>query len=57
MSGARCSAAIERITPESPWLTTLRGFARYGERVAVSSRGRTLTLRNSPRRPMRCVPP
>ena len=29
--------------PESPWLTTLRGFARYGDRVAVSSRGRTLT--------------
>jgi len=29
--------------PESPWQTSLRGFARYGERVAVSSRGRTLT--------------
>ena len=32
------------MTPESPWLTTLRGFARYGDRVAVSSRGRTLTF-------------
>ncbi|HKS64102.1 MAG TPA: class I adenylate-forming enzyme family protein [Xanthobacteraceae bacterium] len=29
--------------PESPWQTSLRGFARYGERVAVSSRGRMLT--------------
>lgn len=28
---------------ESPWATTLRGFARYGDRVAVSSRGTTLT--------------
>ncbi len=31
------------MTPESPWLTTLRGFARFGDRVAVSSRGRTLS--------------
>ena len=31
------------MTPESPWQTTLRGFARFGDRVAVSSRGRTLT--------------
>src|ERR1044072_5023425 len=31
------------MTPESPWQTTLRGFARYGDRVAVSSRSRTLT--------------
>jgi len=31
------------MTPESPWLTTLRCFARYGERVAVSSRSLTLT--------------
>ena len=31
------------MTPESPWQTTLRGFARFGERVAVSSRGRALT--------------
>ena len=31
------------MTPESPWLTTLRGFARFGDRVAVSSRGRVLT--------------
>src|ERR1043166_4340278 len=31
------------MTPESPWLTTLRGFARYGDRIAVASRGRTLT--------------
>jgi malonyl-CoA/methylmalonyl-CoA synthetase len=31
------------MTPESPWQTSLRGFARFGERVAVSSRGRTLT--------------
>jgi len=31
--------------PESPWQTTLRGFAaRFGERVAVASRGRTLTF-------------
>jgi acyl-CoA synthetase (AMP-forming)/AMP-acid ligase II len=30
--------------PESPWATSLRGFAaRYGDRVAVASRGRTLT--------------
>lgn len=29
--------------PESPWLTMLRGFARFGERVAVASRGKTLT--------------
>jgi malonyl-CoA/methylmalonyl-CoA synthetase len=27
--------------PESPWATTLRGFARFGDRVAVSSRGAT----------------
>src|ERR1044072_8337635 len=31
------------MTPESPWQTTLRGFARYGDRVAVASRARTLT--------------
>jgi hypothetical protein len=31
------------MTPESPWLTTLRCFARYGERVAMSSRSLTLT--------------
>jgi non-ribosomal peptide synthetase component E (peptide arylation enzyme) len=31
----------------SPWQTSLRGFAaRYGDRVAVSSRGRTLTYTN-----------
>jgi malonyl-CoA/methylmalonyl-CoA synthetase len=30
--------------PESPWQTSLRGFAaRFGDRVAVASRGRTLT--------------
>lgn len=29
--------------PESPWQTSLRGFTRYGDRIAVSSRGRTLT--------------
>jgi malonyl-CoA/methylmalonyl-CoA synthetase len=31
------------MTPESPWQTSLRGFARYGERVAMSSRSLTLT--------------
>src|SRR5882724_6798938 len=31
--------------PESPWQTTLRGFARFGDRVAVASRGRELTFR------------
>jgi acyl-CoA synthetase (AMP-forming)/AMP-acid ligase II len=32
------------IVPESPWATSLRGFAaRFGDRVAVASRGRTLT--------------
>ena len=31
--------------PESPWQTSLRSFAvRFGERVAVASRGRTLTF-------------
>jgi len=34
---------MNRMTPESPWQTTLRSFARYGERVAVCSRGRRLT--------------
>ena len=30
--------------PESPWATSLRGFAaRFGDRVAVTSRGNTLT--------------
>jgi acyl-coenzyme A synthetase/AMP-(fatty) acid ligase len=34
----------ETLLRESPWLTSLRGFAaRFGTRVAVSSRGRTLT--------------
>src|ERR1044072_8092960 len=31
------------MNPESPWQTTLRGFAGSGARVAVASRGRTLT--------------
>src|SRR5882724_13519047 len=30
--------------PESPWQTTLRGFARFGDRLAVASRGRELTF-------------
>ena len=30
--------------PESPWQTTLRGFVRFGDRIAVSSRGRALTF-------------
>ncbi len=29
--------------PENPWVAALRGFAQFGERVAVASRGRTLT--------------
>lgn len=29
---------------ESPWLSTLRGFGRYGDRVAVASRGQILTF-------------
>jgi malonyl-CoA/methylmalonyl-CoA synthetase len=33
------------LAPESPWQTTLRGFARFGDRVAVASRGHTLTFR------------
>ena len=34
----------ETVPPESPWATSLRGFAaRFGARVAVASRGRTLT--------------
>jgi acyl-coenzyme A synthetase/AMP-(fatty) acid ligase len=34
----------ETLLPESPWLTSLRGFAaRFGARVAVASRGRILT--------------
>ncbi|MEA2929118.1 MAG: hypothetical protein QOG38_1546 [Hyphomicrobiales bacterium] len=34
----------ETVRPESPWATSLRGFAaRFGDRVAVASRGRTLT--------------
>jgi acyl-CoA synthetase (AMP-forming)/AMP-acid ligase II len=28
---------------QNPWGTSLRGFAEFGDRVAVSSRGRTLT--------------
>ena len=28
---------------QNPWASSLRGFARFGDRVAVSSRGRTLT--------------
>ncbi len=28
---------------ENPWAAALRGFAQFGERVAVASRGRTLT--------------
>src|SRR2546430_207491 len=28
---------------ENPWLVSLRGFAQFSERVAVASRGRTLT--------------
>jgi acyl-CoA synthetase (AMP-forming)/AMP-acid ligase II len=28
---------------ENPWARSLRGFAQFGERVAVASRGRTLT--------------
>jgi acyl-CoA synthetase (AMP-forming)/AMP-acid ligase II len=30
------------MTAENPWAAALRGFAQFGERVAVSSRGRTL---------------
>src|SRR6185295_19682592 len=33
------------LAPESPWQATLRGFARFGDRVAVASRDRTLTFR------------
>jgi hypothetical protein len=41
----------------SPWQTTLQAFAaRFGDRVAVASRGRTLTYANLPRRPTRCAP-
>ena len=35
----------QAVAPESPWQTTLRGFARFGDRVAVASRGRELTFR------------
>jgi malonyl-CoA/methylmalonyl-CoA synthetase len=39
------SGAGAVIPPESPWQTSLRSFAaRFGERVAVASRGRTLTF-------------
>ena len=31
------------MSTESPWRTSLRHFARFGGRVAVSSRGQTLT--------------
>jgi malonyl-CoA/methylmalonyl-CoA synthetase len=31
------------IAPESPWATVLRNLARFGDRVAVASRGRTLS--------------
>ena len=31
------------MNPENPWACALRGFAQYGERVAVASRGRTLS--------------
>ena len=33
------------LAPESPWQTTLRGFARFGDRVAVASREHKLTFR------------
>ena len=33
---------MNRMTPESPWQIMLRSFARYGERIAVCSRGRRL---------------
>src|SRR5438045_4593397 len=29
---------------ENPWARSLRGFAKFGDRVAVASRGRTLTF-------------
>src|SRR5947207_15132856 len=35
----------QAVAPESPWQPTLRGFARFGDRVAVASRGRELTYR------------
>src|SRR5688572_11096066 len=28
---------------QNPWASSLRGFAKFGDRVAVSARGRTLT--------------
>ena len=28
---------------QNPWASSLRGFAKFGDRVAVSSRGQTLT--------------
>src|SRR3954471_10106160 len=31
------------MNPESPWARSLRNFAQFGDRVAVSSRGRSLT--------------
>src|SRR4051812_21789950 len=31
------------MNPESPWARSLRNFAQFGDRVAISSRGRTLT--------------
>ena len=31
------------MTTENPWVAALRGFAQFGERVAVASRGRTLS--------------
>lgn len=37
--------ALEALAPESPWQTSLRGFAaRFADRVAVASRGRVLTF-------------
>jgi len=32
------------MSAENPWARSLRGFATFGERVAVASRGRTLTF-------------
>ena len=31
------------MNPENPWVRSLRAFAQFGERVAVASRGHTLT--------------
>src|SRR6266567_149292 len=38
-------SASQTLAPESPWQTTLRGFVRFGDRVAVASRGHELTFR------------